>query len=100
MESGVADLAVVGEDLSTRLADGFLHVTVACMDDALITLTVVVGTDVEDGMVVAIVPADQLVVLLDEREEVIGSVLVLATLLHLGQQPRTADDGMGLEELG
>ena len=60
----------------------------------------VIGTDIEDGMVVAVVPADELIVFLDEREEVVGTILVLAAFLYLGQQPRTADDGMGLEEFG
>ena len=59
----------------------------------------VVGTDVEDGMVLAVVPANKLVILLDEREESVLLLLVLLTALHLRQQPRTADNSMGLQQL-
>ena len=67
--------------------------------NALIALTVVVGTDIEDGVVLTIVPADDLVILLDEGEETVLSTVESTTLFHLCQKPRTGDDGMGLEEL-
>ena len=50
-------------------------------------------------MVFTVVPTDDLVVFLDEREEVVCSAVEAATLLHLCQEPRTGDDCMGLEEL-
>ena len=69
------------------------------MGDALVALAVVVGTDVEDGVILAVVPANEFVVLFHEREErVAASILQLASLLNLGQQPRTADDGVGLQQ--
>ena len=57
------------------------------LGDALITLTMIIGTHIEDGMILAIVPANQLIILLDEREEVIATLLMLLALLHLGQEP-------------
>ena len=59
----------------------------------------VVGADVENGVVLTVVPANQLIVLLGEREEVVAaSVAQLTAFLHLSQQPGTADDGMSLEQ--
>ena len=59
----------------------------------------IVGTHIKDGMVIAVVPAYQLIILLDEREEGGASFLHLLTLTHLCQEPGTGDDGMRLEEL-
>ena len=73
---------------------------VARMADALVALAVVVGTHIEDGMIFAVIPTDELVVFLDKREEAVAAILVLAALLHLSQKPRTADDGVSLEKLG
>ena len=99
VEAGIADLSVVGEHLSAGLGDGLCHMGVAGLGDALIALAVVVGTDVEDGMVFAVVPADDLIIFLDEGEEAVVAVLVTLALLHLCQEPGTGDDGVGLEEL-
>ena len=100
VETGIADVTVVSENLSACQADGFLHMLVARMADALIALAMVIGTHIEDRMVFAVVSTDELVILLDKREETVIAILVLAALLHLGQQPRAADDGMSLEKLG
>ena len=59
----------------------------------------VVGADIEDGMILAVVPADEFIVLLDEREEARASVIKLLAFLHLSQEPRTGDDRMGFQEL-
>ncbi len=64
-----------------------------------IALAVVVGADVEDGVVLTVVPAYEPVVFLDEGEEVVARLSHLAALLHLCQEPRAGDDGMGLEQL-
>ena len=58
----------------------------------------VVGTHIEDGVVLAVVPADELIVLTGEGEEAIGGTLCLAPFLHLSQQPGTRDDSMSLEK--
>ena len=100
METGIADLVAIGEHLSASLADGLLDMRTRGLGDALITLAVVVGADIEDGMVFAVVPADELIVLTGEGEEAVGAFLMLLALLHLGEEPRTGNDGMGLEELG
>ena len=57
--------------------------------NALIALAVVVGAYVEDGMILAVVPFYQLVVLAYEREEATatGTRLLLVALLNLCQQP-------------
>ena len=67
--------------------------------DALVTLAVVVGTYIKDGMILAVVPADKLLVTLSKREEVVATAFVLFAFLNLCQQPRTRDNGVGLEEL-
>jgi hypothetical protein len=98
-ETRVANLAIGGEDLSARLAYGLSHVAAGLLGDALVALAMVVGAYVEDGVVLAVVPSDKHVVLADEREEVVAALLRQPALLHLGQQPRPRDDGMGLEQL-
>ena len=72
---------------------------IAGLGDTLITLTVVIGADIEDGMILPVVPADDLIVFLDEGEETVAAVFALLALLHLGEEPRTGDDGVGLQEL-
>ena len=67
--------------------------------DALIALAVVVGTHIEDGVILAVVPTDELVVALGEREEIVATALVLFALLYLCQQPRARYHRVGLEEL-
>ena len=64
--------------------------------DALIALAVVVGADVEDGVVFAVVPSNERVVGFLEGEEIVLGPLL--AMLQLGQQPRAGDDGMSLEE--
>ena len=51
-------------------------------------------------MVFAVVPADDLIVFLDKREETVVAIGTLTALLHLSQQPGSADDGMGFQEFG
>ena len=99
-EAGIANLTIVSKNLSERLADGICHMLVVGLGDTLVALAMVVGTHIEDGMVFAIVPADEFIVFLDEREETVVAILVLAALFHLGKQPRARDNRMGLEELG
>ena len=87
------------QHLPLRGLHGFLHAGVGRTRHALVALTVVVGADVEERVVFAVAPADELVLRLDEREE--GRTLAfvaLATLLHLGVEPRARDDGCSLEE--
>ena len=59
----------------------------------------VIGTDVENGVVLAVVPSDELVVRLCEREEVVAALSHLLPLLHLCKEPAATDDRRGFEEL-
>ena len=97
--AGIAYLVLVHQNLTLRGLHGSIHTAVAGLGDALVALAVVVGADVEDLVVLAVVPANELIVLLNEREEAVLPVVQLLTLLHLSQQPRPADDGMGLQQL-
>ena len=65
---------------------------------ALIPLAVVVGTNVEDGMVLTVIPAHEHVILLDKGEEAAAVGCHLAPLAHLRQEPRPRYDGMRLEQ--
>ena len=100
VETGVADLIAIGQHLSAGFEDGLFDMGTGGLGDTLIALAVVVGTDIEDGVILAVVPADEFIVLSREREEAIGTLLMLLALGHLGEEPRTRDDRMGLEELG
>ena len=98
-EACVANLSFVHQDLPSRGIDGFRHLRIAGAGDALIALAVVVGADVEDGVVLTVVPADALALTLDEGEEGCRSVGFFLPSLHLGMEPTAADDGSGFEEL-
>ena len=100
VETGVADLVAIGQYLSAGFEDSLFDMGTGGLGDALITLAVVVGTDIEDGVILTIVPADEFIILSREREEAIGTLLMFLALGHLGKEPRTRDDRMGLEELG
>ena len=58
----------------------------------------VIGTDIKNGMILAVVPADEFVILLDKREETVLMFTSLFTTTHLCQKPRTTDDCMGLQQ--
>ena len=76
------------------------HMLARSLRDALIALAVVIGAYVEDGVVFAIVPLYQLVVLAYEREEAAasGARLLLVALFNLRKQPTARDDGVRLEQ--
>ena len=98
-EAGIAYLVAIGQNLSSGGADGFYHMGIIRLSDTLIALTMIIGTHIEDGVILTVVPADDLIIFLDKREETVAAVLSLLALLHLSQEPRTGDDGMSLEEL-
>ena len=52
----------------------------------------VVGADIEDGVVLTVVPLHQLVVLADEREEAVlsGAGLMFASLFYLEREAKSA----------
>jgi hypothetical protein len=51
---------VVGDHLAVCLIDHFVHQRCCLPGDALIALAVVVGAYVEQGMILPVVPADDL----------------------------------------
>ena len=66
--------------------------------NSLITLTVVIGTNIEKSMVFAIVPTDEHILLLHEREEIVATLRHLSTMLHLSQKPRAGNHSVRLQE--
>ena len=100
-ETSITDFTFVGEYLS----EGFCHCLrdcrTGCSGDALITLAMVVGTHIEERVVLSIVPTNQLVVGFLEGKERIGVLLFFQflSLLHLCQEPTTGNDSVCLEKL-
>ena len=94
-ETCVAEPALVREHLAAGGADGLLHGRRRGARDALITLAMVVGADVEARVILAVVPSDETLV-------VLAAALRLGvdrglSLLDLGQQPAARDDGVSAE---
>jgi len=83
--------------LATGFLNGTLHLGANLARYALITLAMVIGTDIEYGVLLLIVPADELGVRLLELEERLACTML--ALFNLCQEPRPTDDGTGLEEL-
>ena len=86
-EAGIAHVSVISQDLSASRFHCAGHVRIACIGDALIALAVVIGTDIKDGMVLAVIPTHQHVIVFREREEVVRRLVQLLSALHLGQEP-------------
>ena len=97
-ESCIANLVAIHQYLSASLTYCLFHMCVVGACYALISLAMVVGTHIEDGVILTVVPTNKLVVALGEREEVVASALMLAALLNLCQQPRARNDSMGFQE--
>ena len=98
-EAGVAELVVVDEDFTAGFGHRTAHIVKGFGGDALIALAMVVGADVEEDVVTAVVPADEFVGFMDEAEESLAVGGLLETAVeHLAEEPATRDDGMGLEE--
>ena len=49
-------------------------------------------------MIFAIVPTDEHILLLHEREEIVSTLRHLSAMLHLSQKPRTGNHGVRLQE--
>ena len=71
---------------------------VECHGDALVALTMVISTDIKDGMVVTVVPAYQLILFLDKGEES-TRLRILTAVLHLSEQPTAGNNSMCFEKL-
>ena len=82
-EARITDIAVGREYLPPGGLHRLAHMPACLLGNALVALAVVIGTHIEDGMVLTIVPPDKRIVFLDKREETpraFGSLLATAHL--------------------
>lgn len=79
-ESCIADFFAVHQNLSLGLADSFSYMGRCFLGDTLVALAVVVGTYIKEGVVFAVVPADERIFLLGEGEEVVAALSHLSAL--------------------
>ena len=98
-EARIAYLVVIHKRLTTSGAQCLYHIWFRGICNALIALAMVVGTNIKNGVVFAVVPANQLVIFLHKREESTFLLIAVGTFFHLGKQPRARDNGMCLEQL-
>lgn len=95
-KAGIADRFTIRQYFSPCFVDHLLDDRVGGTGNSLITLTMVVGTDIENIMVFAVVPAYELFVV-----PVIALLFLLfpdqaEILFDLREQPTAGDDGMCL----
>ena len=88
----------MGEHLAARFGHGLLHCRPCGAGDALVALAMVVGANVEERVVVAVVPTYELAAVAHETEEAARITRVATAPLHLAQQPAARDDGVRLEQ--
>ena len=86
-ESCIAYLIARDKNLTLCLPHGLTDTWQSLACYALLTLTMVVGADIEDGVVLTVVPPYQLVVFLHEREEAAARCLLIMAASHLCQEP-------------
>ena len=94
-EACIAKPALVREHLATGGPDGLLHGRCRGACDALITLAMVVGADVEARVILAVVPSDETLVVLAAALRL--GVDRRLSLFDLCQQPAARDDGVRAE---
>ena len=97
-ETGIAYLVVVHQCLSTSGTKRLHHIRLRGIRYALIALAMVVGTDIKNGVVFAVVPSNQFVILLHKREESALLLAAFGTFHHLCQQPRARDNSVSLKQ--
>ena len=98
-EAGVADRIVIHQYLSTCLFDHLPDYRVRCPGNTLVTLAMVVGTDIEQIMVLPVVPADQGLVVAVTTFIGRNRSVQVEILLDLCQEPASRDHGMGFQQL-
>ena len=97
-EARIAHLAVIGEHQTACLAHSITHGGVLNAADALIALAMVVGANVEERVLLPVIPAHQAGgCLLDGR--CLGYSVGLAAAAHLCEKPTAAHYGRCLEVL-
>ena len=98
-EACVAYLSLVHQHLTACCPHRLARIGIGLARDAAVALAMVVGTDIEDAVVLAVVPAYDFLVRLGEGEEARTLVLQCLALMYLSQQPAAADDRRRLHEL-
>ena len=97
-EARIAHLVVIGEHQTACLAHSITHGGVLDAADALIALAMVIGTNVEERVLLPVIPAHQAGgCLLDGR--CLGYSVCLAAAAHLCEKPTAAHYGRCLEVL-
>ena len=95
-EAGIADVFTIRQYFASCLVDHLLDNRSRGAGNSLVTLAMIVGTDIEDIMVFAIVPADQLFVVPVIALSLLFFSCQAEVLFDLCEQPATGDDGMCL----
>ena len=69
-----------------------------CENDRLLrcALAMIVGAHIKEGMIVTVVPTDELITLALETKEASRATFLALTVLHLCEKPTSADYGMRL----
>ena len=86
-ETGIAHLARIAQHLSTRRGHRLDHLRSGHTRQSLITLAMVIGTDIEKGMVATVVPADYLAGRVDFPARPASRLTATDETGQLGQQP-------------
>ena len=97
-EAGIADFALAGKHQTARGEHGFDDGGAGLARDALVALAMVVGTDIKEGVVLAVVPTDKFVLLAHKGEEATRASCTLAVAQHLVEEPTARHYGVGAEE--
>ena len=63
-EASIADDAVVEQDFTPCFLDSFLYDRIGFSGDPLVTLAVIIGTDIEQHVIFSVVPTNQLLLIL------------------------------------
>jgi len=98
MVSRIADTAVVCQQYAARPADGLENACVYPVRDPLVTLAVIIGADIEQLMILPVIPADDLTVAFGAFRFLVDfSARVFSALEHR-QEPAPRCNRMRLQE--
>ena len=97
-EACIADFPFVGKHLTARSFHGCTYLGSVRTCNTLIALAVVVGANIENRVIFAVVPTDEFIVCLCEREEIMAAGSHRLPFLHLCKEPTAADDGRCFQE--
>ena len=95
-EAGVADFSFVSKYFSPRRFDDGLNIRIlgrTC--HTLVALAMIVGADIKQGVVFAVVPADQFLIV---PETTLYMFRLFTLLFDLCQYPASGNNGMGFQK--